>query len=90
MSLGFHWEHGYRCHGLWKDTSNERFGHVSLGPAGLWRAGRDKYMWGLDVAPYPSGETYGLRQAKKKVEKELQAILSVRPDVVPRKFRTSW
>jgi len=62
-----HWEHGYRCHGLWRD--GVRLGHVALGPPGRWDG---IYRWGIDArANAPSRESASLRAAKREVEKAL-------------------
>jgi len=67
MAAAPHWEHGYRCHGLWR--GNDRLGCVSLGPPGLWDG---VYRWMIDARPAdPSGQAATLRAAKRAVERAL-------------------
>ncbi len=65
---GMHWEHGYRCHGLWLGIN--RLGRVSIGPRRLWDG---IYRWELDGFPATSGEAETLRKAKRQVEEALLA-----------------
>jgi hypothetical protein len=62
-----HWEHGYRCHGLWLDDRPKRLGCVGLGPRGLWDG---LYRWYID-ATREEGTTRTLRSAKKAVEQRV-------------------
>ena len=62
-----HWEHGYRCHGLWQ--GGERLGYVSLGPPGLWDG---LYRWGIDAdRNAPPGKAETLLAGKRAVEEAL-------------------
>jgi hypothetical protein len=70
-----HWEHGYRCHGLWTDT-NRRLGVVGIGPRGIWKP-VDGYSWQID-SPRREGEAGSLRDAKRRVE-EIAVTLRVGP-----------
>jgi hypothetical protein len=61
------WEHGYRCHGLWR--AGVRLGYVWLGAPGRWDG---IYRWGIDArANAPLRESANLRAAKRAVEKAL-------------------
>ena len=61
------WEHGYRCHGLWR--GGERLGCVSLGPPLHWDG---VYRWVIDAEPdAPAQEAKTLRSAKRAVERAL-------------------
>jgi hypothetical protein len=68
-----HWEHGYRCHGLWRrdEAGDRRLGRVSLGPPGLWDG---VYSWLVDNpkapggVPLVEGEAASLKAAKAAVE----------------------
>jgi hypothetical protein len=70
------WEHGYRCHGLWRGSS--RVARVSIGPKRLWDG---IYRWELDGFPATSGEANTLRGAKRQVEK---ALINVKQDSLAR------
>ena len=61
-----HWEHGYRCHGLWTQDGR-RCGIVGIGPRGVWEP-RDGYYWSLD-GPTREGTEPTLQKAKRQVER---------------------
>jgi hypothetical protein len=64
-----HWEHGYRCHGLWLD--NARLGRVSIGPRGFFTG---VYRWEASTkAGTIEGESRSLRAAKRHVERAVSA-----------------
>lgn len=68
--LEFHWEHGYRCHGL-LDQFGKRHALVSIGPPRLWKKALHGYSWCLDRSETEKGTSTDLRAAKREVEKRL-------------------
>lgn len=69
--VALHWEHGYRCHGLWT-KSNRRVGVVGIGPRGTWTKA-DGYTWQVD-SPREEGTAPSLRKAKAEVEQRARAL----------------
>jgi hypothetical protein len=65
-----HWEHGYRCHGLWDDERpHVRVAAVDLGPRYGWNG---IYRWSIDSTG-ERGEARTLRTAKRQAEQCLTA-----------------
>jgi hypothetical protein len=64
------WEHGYRCHGLWRGEA--RVGFVSLGPLHLWDG---VYRWSTESLG-GLGEAASLKTAKREVEDAVLAAIS--------------
>lgn len=76
-----HWEHGYRCHGLWTNDveGSRRMGRVSIGPKGHWDGA--SYSWLIDNplepdggVPLKEGIEPSLKAAKTAVERAVIAL----------------
>jgi hypothetical protein len=59
-----HWEHGYRCHGLWH-SNGKRVALIGIGPRAT-RQPSDGYAWSIDGTNV-EGKASTLRLAKKAV-----------------------
>lgn len=58
------WEHGYRCHGLWRGA--DCIGFVGIGPLGLWDG---TYGWEAELGGKAvEGRAGSLKKAKRAVE----------------------
>ena len=73
-----HWEHGYRCYGLWT-ADGERIACVGLPPPPKLRLNTPiVYSWSIDwpVFEAKTGTTSYLSQAKKQVKAAYQKLSS--------------
>ena len=62
-----HWEHGYRCHGLWT-ADGRRCALVGIGPRRHWSP-TDGWRWSLDNSRGVEGRAPSLASAKRAVER---------------------
>lgn len=68
--LTAHWEHGYRCHGLWQ--GNKRLALIGIGPRHCWNK-QDGYSWSIDGTNL-EGKEPTLKAAKLSVLQKLASL----------------